>query len=191
MPYTSQNNLTAGINRSLHQHWRVFLIEGIVLLILGIAAILVPPLAGIGVTIFVGWLLLIGGVVGIVATVGARQAPGFAWSLLSALAALLVGVLLLWNPLAGLVSLTYVLIAYFVIDGVLSIVYAIEHRREQSGRWGWLVFSGVTDLVIALVIISGAPASFAWALGLLVGIDLIFAGGPLIAMALEARRSEV
>lgn len=186
---SGQNDLISGFNATLHLHWRAFLFEGIVLLILGIAAIIVPPLAGIGITIVVGWLLLIGGVAGLVATVGARQAPGFGWSLLSAIAALIAGGLLLWNPLAGLVTLTYVLIVYFVADGVFSIVYALEHRREQSSRWQWLVFSGITDLVIAILIITGAPGSFAWALGLLVGIDLIFAGIPLIGMAMAARRS--
>lgn len=103
--------------------------------------------------------------------------------------ALFAGISLLWNPLAGLVTLTYVLIAYFVVDGVLSIVHAIEHRREQSGRWEWMVFSGVIDLVLAVMIMSGLPGAFAWALGLLVGIDLIFAGSSLVAMALAARQA--
>jgi uncharacterized membrane protein HdeD (DUF308 family) len=74
---------------------------------------------------------------------------------------------------------------------VFSIVGGIEHRREQSSRWQWMVFSGVVDLVIAAMIISGLPGSFAWALGLLVGIDLIFAGSSLIAMASAAREPSV
>jgi uncharacterized membrane protein HdeD (DUF308 family) len=103
--------------------------------------------------------------------------------------ALVVGLSLLWNPLAGLATLTYVLIAYFVVDGVLSIIHAIEHRREQSGRWEWMIVGGVIDLVLAALILSGLPGAFAWALGLLVGIDLIFAGSSLIAMALAARHA--
>ncbi|MDR3536398.1 MAG: DUF308 domain-containing protein [Acetobacteraceae bacterium] len=173
----------------LHAHWRLFLFEGVVLLLLGLAAVVVPPLAGLGVTIFLGWLFLIGGIVGLVATFGARQAPGFWWSLFSAVIALLAGASLVWNPLVGLVTLTYVLIAYFAIDGVLSIVSAIEHRRELSGRWEWMAFSGVIDLLVAAMIIAGLPGAFAWALGLLVGIDLIFAGASLVAMALAARDS--
>jgi uncharacterized membrane protein HdeD (DUF308 family) len=185
---SDQSAFLAGINKAMHLHWRAFLFEGIVLLVLGAAAIIVPPVAGIGITIVLGWLLLIGGATGLFATWHARGAPGHGWSLLSAIAALLAGILLLWNPLAGLVTLTYVLIVYFVADGVFSIVMAIEHRREDSSRWHWLVFSGIVDLVIAILIISGAPGSFAWALGTLVGIDLIFAGIPLIGMALAARR---
>ena len=135
-----------------------------------------------------GWLLLIGGITGLISTSGTRGAPGFGWSLLSAILAVIAGVVLLWNPLAGLVTLTYVLIAYFIVDGIFSIV-SIEHRRELAGRWEWMLFSGIVDLVLAAVILLGLPWSLAWALGLLVGIDLIFAGSSLTAMALAARKA--
>lgn len=176
------------LKRSLHDHWRMFLIEGIVLLILGSAAIIVPPLAGVATTIVLGWLFLIGGIFGVVATFRARQAPGFAWALLSAAVAVVAGAVLLWNPLAGLVTLTYVLIAYFVVDGIFTIALAIAHRRELMGRWEWMLFNGIIDLVLAAIILSGLPGAFAWALGLLVGIDLVFGGASLIAMALAARK---
>jgi uncharacterized membrane protein HdeD (DUF308 family) len=167
----------------------MFLIEGIVLIVLGVAAIVVPPLAGLATTIFLGWLFLIGGVVGLVATFGARQAPGFGWALLSAIVALLAGAVLLWNPLAGLLTLTYVLIAFFVIDGVLIIAMALQHRRELSGRWEWMLLGGVMDLVLAAIIIAGLPGTAAWALGLLVGIDLLWGGISLVGMALAARQA--
>jgi uncharacterized membrane protein HdeD (DUF308 family) len=81
-----------------------------------------------------------------------------------------------------------VLIAFFLIDGVLSIFLSIEHRRELVGRWGWILFSGIVDLVIAGIILAGLPGTAAWALGLLVGIDLVFGGTSLIMVALAARR---
>jgi len=180
--------LAAALRKTMHEHWRLLLTEGIILVVLGAAAILVPPLAGLAVTIFLGWLFLVGGIVGLVATMSARQAPGFGWALLSAIVALLAGAVLLWNPLQGLLTLTYVLIAYFIVDGVLMIIFAIAHRRELSGRWEWLMLNGVIDLVLAAIILSGLPGSFAWALGLLVGIDLVFGGCSLIAMALAARQ---
>ena len=187
-PTTGNAALAAALRRSLHEHWRLLLAEGIILVLLGVAAILLPPIAGLAITILVGWLFLIGGVVGIVATLSARHAPGFGWSLLSAIVALLAGGVLLWNPLQGLLTLTYVLIAYFIVDGAVMIAYAIAHRRELSGRWEWLMVNGVIDLVLAVLIIGGLPGSFAWALGLLVGIDLVFGGCSLIAMALAARQ---
>ncbi|HKW53256.1 MAG TPA: HdeD family acid-resistance protein [Stellaceae bacterium] len=185
---TGNAALAAALRKSLHEHWRLLLVEGIILVLLGMAAIVLPPVAGLAITIFIGWLFLIGGVVGVVATTSARHAPGFGWSLLSAVVALLAGAVLLWNPLQGLLTLTYVLIAYFIVDGVLMIAYAIAHRRELSGRWEWLMLNGVIDLVLAALILSGLPGSSAWALGLLVGIDLVFGGCSLIAMALAARQ---
>jgi uncharacterized membrane protein HdeD (DUF308 family) len=173
---------------SLHEHWRLFLIEGIVLLILGVAAIVVPPLATLAVEIFFGWLFLISGAFGLIGTFGMRQAPGFWWSLLSAILGIAAGLVLLLWPLSGILSLTLVLIVFFAIEGVASIMFALEHKREKSGRWGWMLAAGVADLILAAVIFAGLPGDAAWALGLIVGIDLIFGGIALIAMALDARK---
>jgi len=185
---SDSSDLATALQKSAHDHWRMFLVEGIVLLVLGTAAIVLPPLAGVATTIVLGWLFVIGGIVGLISTFGARQAPRFAWSLLSAVVAMIAGVVLLWNPVQGLVTLTYVLIAYFIVDGVLIIALAISHRRALSGRWEWMMINGVIDLVLAAVIISGLPGSLLWALGLLVGIDLVFGGWSLIVMALAARK---
>jgi uncharacterized membrane protein HdeD (DUF308 family) len=184
---TSPAALAAAFKKSLGEHWRLFLAEGVVLVALGLAAIVIPPIAGLATTIIIGWLFLIGGAVGLVATFGAHQAPGFGWSLFSAIAALLAGIVLLWNPWQGLATLTYVLVAFFLIDGILIIVLALQHRRELTGRWEWMMIGGIMDLVLALIIISGLPGTLAWALGLLVGIDLVWGGMSLIAMALAAR----
>jgi uncharacterized membrane protein HdeD (DUF308 family) len=183
--------LNAAIAKSLHEHWKLLLIEGIVLLVLGAAAIAIPPLAGLAATIWLGWILIIGGVVGIYTTMRAQGMPGYGLSLLSAILAVVAGALLLWNPMQGLVTLTYVLIAFFLIDGLTMIFLAIAHRRELSGRWQWLAFNGVIDLILAAVILGGLPGSAAWALGLLLGIDLVFGGASLIAMALAAKNTQV
>jgi len=180
--------MSAALKRWLHDHWGLSLVEGIILCVLGLAAIILPPLAGLATTVFLGWLFLIAGVVGLVSTLRARQAPGFGWSLLSALLALIVGGVLLWSPLQGLVTLTFVMIAFFIIDGILMIVLAIAHRRELSGKWEWIMANGVIDLILAAIIISGMPGTLIWALGLLVGIDLLFGGAALISMALAARK---
>jgi uncharacterized membrane protein HdeD (DUF308 family) len=182
------SNLSAALTRSMHEHWGLFLAEGIILSLLGLAAIIVPPLAGIVTTIFLGWLFVVAGIVGIIATMRARQAPGFGWALLSALVALIAGGVLLWDPLQGLITLTYVLTAFFILDGLLLIVLAISHRSEFSGKWQWMMVNGVIDLVLAAIVISGMPGSLLWVLGLLVGIDMIFGGATLIAMALDARQ---
>jgi uncharacterized membrane protein HdeD (DUF308 family) len=181
-------DVAAALGKTLHEHWGLFLAEGIILLLLGIIAIIVPPLASLAVTILIGWLFLISGIAGLVMTFMAKHAPGFWWSLLSAVIAIVAGGVLLWSPVQGVLSLTFVLIAFFLIDGVLSIVLSIEHRRQLAGRWVWILLSGIVDLVIAGIIYAGLPGTAAWAIGLLVGIDLVFAGVALIMVALAARR---
>jgi len=175
------------VETSLREHWKVFLIEGIILVILGALAILIPPLATLSVTIFLGWLFLISGVVGLVTTFQAREAPGFWWSLLSAGIGILAGIALIGWPVSGAVSLTLVAIVFFAVEGFATIMYALEHKRELSGRWGWMLVSGIVDLFLAAVIFAGLPGTAAWAIGLLVGINMMFGGVALIMMALHAR----
>jgi uncharacterized membrane protein HdeD (DUF308 family) len=183
----------AGIQRAvanaLHQHWRLYLAEGIALVILGFIAILVPPIATLAVTIVLGWLFLISGLIGLYTTFMLRHAPGFWWSLISAALGVLVGGMLLAQPVSGAFSLTLVVIAFFIIEGVASIMFALEHKRELSGRWGWMLVSGIVDLILAMFVFAGLPSTAAWAIGLLVGINMVFGGSALIAMALHARNA--
>ena len=172
---------------TLHEHWVFFLVEGIVLLVLGAIAIIVPVLATIALTIVIGWLFLVSGVVGLFTTFWMRSAPGFWWSLLSAVLGIVVGILLLASPVTGAFSLTLMLIAFFIIEGVASIMFALDHKREMSGRWGWMLVSGIVDLVLATMIFTSLPSTAAWAIGLLVGVNMVFGGAALIAMALHAR----
>jgi len=176
--------LQSEMSAAVREHWKAFLIEGILLAILGLAAMIVPPLA---VTIFLGWMFLISGVAGLVLTFWARQMPGFWWSLISAALAVGAGIILLAQPVQGTLTLTIVVGAYFLAEGVATIMYALEHRRELSERWSWLLVAGIMDLLIAAVIITGLPGSALWAVGLLVGINLLFGGATLIGVALAAR----
>jgi uncharacterized membrane protein HdeD (DUF308 family) len=181
------DQLQSAVANSLHAHWQLFLTEGIILFILGVLAIVVPPIATIALEILIGWLLLVSGIVGLIATLRARSAPGFWWSLVSAVVGIVAGIVLLAWPLSGALSLTLVLTVFLVLEGVVSILYAFEHKRELSGRWGAMLFSGVVDLFLAGIIFAGLPGTAAWAIGLLVGINLLFGGSALIAMALHAR----
>ena len=176
---------------SLRAHWKLSLTEGIILLVLGLAAILLPLVATVAVEILVGWLFLISGAVGLITTVRMRHAPGFWWSLLSAILGVAIGIALLRWPLSGALTLTVMLTVFFVIEGVVSIMYALEHKRELSGRWAWMLVSGVVDLVLAGIIDLGLPGTAVWAIGLLVGINMLFGGTALIGMALHARRGNL
>jgi uncharacterized membrane protein HdeD (DUF308 family) len=183
------NKLQSNMRAAVKAHWKAFLFEGILLAVLGLAAMIVPPLASLAVTIFLGWMFLISGIGGLIVTFWARHMPGFWWSLISAALAVLAGMILLARPIQGVLTLTIVVGAYFLAEGVATIMYALEHRRELSGRWSWLVIAGVVDIVIAFLVIAGLPGSAEWAIGLLVGINMFFGGTTLIGMALAARNA--
>jgi uncharacterized membrane protein HdeD (DUF308 family) len=172
---------------SLRTHWKLFLIEGVLLVILGLAAVMLPLIATLATAIMVGWVFLLSGIVGLAATFRMRSAPGFWWSLLSGILGVVAGIVLLRWPLSGALSLTLVLTIFLLLEGIVSIMFALEHRRELSGRWGIMLLSGLVDLLLAGMIFAGLPGTAAWAIGLLVGINMIFGGSALIAMALHAR----
>ncbi|ABE63090.1 conserved hypothetical protein [Nitrobacter hamburgensis X14] len=188
-PSQDLDRLQLKVSTEVRKHWKAFLFEGIVLVILGLAAMIVPPLASFAVTIFLGWLFLVGGGAGLIGTFWARQTPGFWWSLLSAALALILGIVLLMRPAQATLTLTIVVSAYFLAEGVVSIMYALEHRRELTQRWGWMLTAGFMDIIIAGIIVAGLPGSAVWAIGLLVGINLLFGGTALIVMALAARNN--
>lgn len=172
---------------AIRRHWVLFLIEGIALVILGLLAVMAPVIASVAATVFFGWILLISGVVGLITTFRGRQLPGFWWSLLSAVVGIVAGALLLGWPLQGTVSLTAVLIAFLFVEGIVTILYALEHRSALSGHWGWMLASGIIDVGLGVLLLAGLPGTALWALGLLVGINLLFGGWALILMALHAR----
>jgi uncharacterized membrane protein HdeD (DUF308 family) len=172
---------------SIRRHWVLFLIEGLMLIAFGAIAIIVPGAAALAVTVLLGWLFLLSGILGLVTTIWMRQLPGFWWSLLSAALAIATGAALLWWPFGGVLSLTLGLAIFFLIEGAVSIMYALDHRREFGGRWGWMLASGVVDIVLAMLILAGFPGTAAWAIGLLVGINMLMGGVALVAMALHAR----
>jgi uncharacterized membrane protein HdeD (DUF308 family) len=183
------SELQARMREAVRRHWKAFLVEGILLALMGLAAVILPQVASLAVTILLGWLFLVTGIGGLIVTFWAREMPGFWWSLISAALAVLAGGILLARPVQSVLTLTIVVGAYFLAEGVATILYALEHRREMSERWSWLVVAGAMDIIIAGLIIAGLPGSAEWAIGLLVGLNLMFGGATLIGMALAARKA--
>jgi uncharacterized membrane protein HdeD (DUF308 family) len=187
------------VAKSTPDHWVLFLIEGVALVLLGLLAIAVPSIVSENVTGVIGWLFLLSGATGLVTTYWARQAPGFIWSLVSALLAVLVGVMLIENksqdlyggligwPLKDAGPLRLILVLFFLIEGGASIMFGIEHRRQFSTRWALMFASGIVDIFLASIIIFGLPGTSAWTLGLLIGINMIFGGSALFATGVHAR----
>lgn len=174
------------LSAAIHAHWKLFLAEGIVMLVLGLLAIAVPEVASLAIAVLIGWLFFVGGIFRTISVWQHRTMPGFGWSLAAAILAIILGLILLLRPVAGVLTLTIVLVAFFILEGISAILLAIEHRRHLPS-WGWVLFSGLVDLLLAFLIWDGWPSSAGWAIGLLVGINMVFVGVSLIMTALAAR----
>jgi len=201
--YSNRDRVPGSVAKSVRDHWILFLVEGAALVLLGLIAVFIPSINSANVIVILGWLFLISGIVGFVTTYWARRAPGLWWSLVSALLAIFVGVILVVNksqalygslmewPFENASPLQLILILFFLVEGGASIMFGVEHRREFSGRWAWILASGVADIVLASIVLASIisfdiPGTSAW-MGLLVGINMIFGGLALIAMGLHAR----
>jgi uncharacterized membrane protein HdeD (DUF308 family) len=153
---------------------------GFATVILGVLAIMAPMVSGIAVSLMVAIVLM---AAGIARTVFAFKAESFGKGVLVFLFGgftMLCGLVMLARPLLGLASITLVLVSYFLVDGVMEIVAAFRFRPEKG--WGWMFFGGIATLALALMIGSDWPFSGAWAIGVLVGVRLLFAGWSMIAL---------
>lgn len=167
---------------TIERHWKLLLIEGILFVILGMMAVALPAIFTLSIELFLGWLLIFGGIFQAFRSIQARGFSGSYPSLIASMIAILIGVLLIVYPLTGVLTLTILLATYFLIEGIAKIVIATQWK--PSTNWGWLLVSGILSLLISLIIWGGFPGTAAWALGLLVGINMIFFGWSLIAMSL-------
>ncbi len=187
----SESTLTEmqrAVRKNVSIHWQLFALQGVVMTILGILAIIWPEISTVAVDLYVGWLFMISGAVGLIALFFAPTGGSFLWALLTTALSLLVGVLLLWHPVEGAASLTLVLVAFFLVEGLFHIALSFSYRNVFPGSWGWMLMSGVTDLVLVAIIMKGWPASASWALGVIVGANLLTSGIAMIMVALAGRR---
>lgn len=175
---------------SIHQTRTFFLIEGMLFLILGFLAVVFPQISTLSVELFLGWLFLLSGIIQSYRAFQLRHhGSSVAGAILNALLSFAVGLLLLIYPVTGIISLTILLILFFMLEGIFKIVWAIQYR-ESIHSWGWLVFSGLTSLALAIIIWSGWPSTAMWAIGLLVGINMIFFGTSLLGMAFSLPKKQ-
>ena len=181
------NNMQSAVKETAGLHWQVFLTQGVIMLILGILAVIWPGISTIAVEVYVGWLFLFSGIVGLFTMFLARDTQAFLWMLLTAALALFVGVILLWHPAEGAVSLTAVLTAFFIVEGIFQIAAWLSYRAVFPNQWGWMLASGIADLILAGLIIAGWPGTATWALGLIVGVNLITSGAAITTVALAGR----
>ena len=153
---------------------------GIIVLILGLLAIAAPLAAGTAVSTMVAILLVAAGVVRMLWAFKAGSFGKGALALLLGGLTLGVGIVLLARPLVILASLALILAVYFLLDGISEIVCAF--RVKPAKGWGFMVFGGALSILLSALIWSQWPLSGAWAVGVLVGVRLVFAGTAMIAL---------
>jgi uncharacterized membrane protein HdeD (DUF308 family) len=173
--------------RLIAEKWGWFLALGIVLIIVGFAAIVFPLISTIAAKIMLGWLFLIGGVFMVIHAFSSQGWQGFLWSLIIGILYLVAGGYLAFFPLTGLLTLAFLLIILFAAEGIFEIIMAFRVRPHEG--WGFLLLSGIAALAVAVLIALDLPSSATWALGLLVGINLLFSGWSYIFLALAGRRA--
>jgi uncharacterized membrane protein HdeD (DUF308 family) len=164
---------------------RVAVITGIIMVICGVLAIGSPFAAGLSVMIFVGAMLVVGG---IAECFLAFKAGAFSKGLLIFLLGVLMaitGFYLASQPVAGLASITIFLAAYFVVTGIFELIGAFQNR--PAAGWGWMLFNGVVTLLLGIMIWRQFPLSGAWAVGILFGIKLLFSGWSLVFIGSSIR----
>jgi uncharacterized membrane protein HdeD (DUF308 family) len=168
---------------------RWLMITGVLSIAAGAVAIAVPPIASVTMTIFIGWLLVFSGVLMGVAAFRAESDTPRWIRVLNAALNLLVGLYVVIFPLSGTITLTFLLAAWFFASGVL-LVWGAWHVAGTPEAW-LMGFNGVLSLILGILIAVDLPSSAAWAIGLLVGINLVFWGvRMLMASALMKRLLE-
>jgi len=170
------------VREGLRRSWRALMAVGVLAILVGCVAILVPAVASVATAVFIGWILLIAGAFLVAGAFTAHSIGTVLLRLAWALLTVIVGLWLIIEPDSGTLTLTVVLGIYFLFMGVTRIAVAFASRGQQNA--GLIGLSGVAGLLVGILILAKLPSSADWAIGLLVGIDLIFAGWTLVSVSL-------
>jgi uncharacterized membrane protein HdeD (DUF308 family) len=164
-----------------------YLLEGVLLVIAGVVALIWPYVASVTLIFLLGWILIVSGVLQGIGLIGAKDVPHFWLQLVSAVLALLIGILLLRNPDAGLLIMTVLLIVYFFVEGISKVIFAMNIRPFVG--WLWMLLSGIVGLLLGAYLWANMPVASEWVLGVLLGIQLIVEGAALAFLAWMVRSS--
>jgi uncharacterized membrane protein HdeD (DUF308 family) len=171
----------------LQEHWRIFLAEGIIFILLGLSAIVIPQLFTIAIVIFLGWIIVMGGVIQVSRALFFPDMPGFGLWLGIGILQVLIGYLLIADPVAGVLTLTMMMTLFFAFEGIIKISLALMMRPMP--HWNFVLFSGITALIFAVLILVFWSETAHWLLGLFLGINMIMLGVSMIKMCLRYRES--
>jgi uncharacterized membrane protein HdeD (DUF308 family) len=175
------------MREKIKQHSFWYIVQSGLMILAGILALIFPVISSVAIVLFLGWLLIFSGILQAISLIDARHVPHFWLQLVSVVLFVLVGVLFLRNPGAGLLTLTLLLIVFFMVEGISKVIFSLTIRPFPN--WGWILASGVISILLAFYLWANAPVTAIWLLGVLLGIELICEGAALGRMALHARKS--
>lgn len=166
-----------------HSLW--YMIQGILMMITGVVALVFPLVSSMAVVLLLGWLLIISGILQAISLIGATNVPHFWLQLVSVVLSIVIGLLFLNNPGGGLEALTLLLVVFFIVGGMARIVFALTIRPLAD--WGWVLASGIVGVLLGIYLFASLPLAAAWLLGLLFGIQLLSEGAALTYMTWNIR----
>lgn len=173
------------VRAGLQRTWKALMAVGVLAIFIGCVAILVPAVASVATAIFIGWILIIAGAFLVAGAFAAQTVGSVLLRLVWAFLTVIVGIFLIVEPDSGTLTLTLILGLYFLFMGITRIAVAFAARGQQGA--GLVGLSGIAGLLIGILVLVKLPSSADWAIGLLVGIDLIFAGWTLVSVALVGK----
>ena len=179
------DTVAAPVAHAVKKDSTTLMILGIVTIVLGILAMMAPLMAGIAIALSVGFLLI---VAGIMRTIFAFKCKSWGKGILVFLLGLLtlvVGFYMVTRPGSALATLTLFLAAYFVVDGFFEIIEAFDLKPIKG--WGWMLFGGIVSIMLGIMIWRQWPISGAWAIGILFGIKMVFAGFAMTGIGAAGR----
>ena len=166
-----------------HSLW--YMIQGILMMVAGLVALLFPLVSSVAVILLLGWLLIISGILQGISLIGASNVPHFWLQLISVVLSIVIGLMFLNDPGGGLVALTLLLVVFFIVGGMARIVFALTIRPLSD--WGWVLASGIIGVLLGIYLFASLPITAAWILGLLFGIQLLSEGAALTYMTWKIR----
>jgi uncharacterized membrane protein HdeD (DUF308 family) len=175
------------MRETVRKHSLWYLVQSALMIVGGIIALLYPILSSFAVVLFLGWVLIISGIVQGISLIGAQNVPHFWLQLISVVLSVIIGVLLLRHPGAGLLTITLLLIVFFMVEGISKLIFALTIRPFPN--WGWVLASGIVGILLSFYLWASLPITAIWLLGVLLGIQLICEGAALGYLAWQARQS--
>lgn len=179
--------LREAMRETVKRHSLWYLLQSGLMILAGVMALIYPAISSVAVLSFLGWLLIISGVVQGISLIGARAVPHYWLQLVSVALFVIVGALFLRDPGESLLTITLLVIVFFMVEGISKVIFALTIRPFP--HWGWVLLSGIVGILLSLILWASIPVTAVWLLGLLLGIGLISEGLALGYLAWQVRRS--